>query len=71
MNEIKKYRYPNEPWSYIRISEVSEELKPEFLKWMRGQTVPIVPDLDPQDAVYEWDWDRWLVKQKTGREVWD
>jgi hypothetical protein len=70
-SEIPRHQYPGQKFLYIRISEIPEELRPEFLAWMRGQTVPLVEGLEPQDAVYEWDFDRFLVKKKTGWELWD
>ena len=37
--------------SFIRISEVPEEVREEFRTFMRGQTRPYIEDLDPNDAV--------------------
>jgi len=51
---------------YIRISELPEEEREPFSKWMAGQTRPVIPELEPQDAVYPWDYENWL-NYKSGK----
>ena len=50
-------------FTYICMSDVPDEYYYEFLKWIDGQTRPMVDK--HSDAVYSWDWDRWL-EWKTG-----
>ncbi len=50
--------YHEKSFSYICISDVPDEYYYEFLKWIGGQTRPVVDEHD--DAVYAWDWNRWL-----------
>ncbi len=45
---------------YMLISELPEEEKEPFCKWMRGQTCPMIEGKEMQDTVYPWDYDRWL-----------
>ena len=52
---------------YIRFSEVPEEYKEEFNKWMYGQTMPIIPGEEGGvDGVYPWDWERWYEMKTRG-----
>lgn len=47
--------------AFIRKSDLPDDLKEEFRKWLVGQTIPM-PMLDGElveDAVYPWDFDRW------------
>lgn len=44
---------------YILISELPEEQREPFDKWMRGQTCPVIEGVDTNDAVYPWDYQRW------------
>ncbi len=57
--------------NYIRISETDESLQAALSEWMIGQICPLVPGLNPQDAVYSWDWDRFLSLQRGGAIIWD
>ncbi len=74
---IPHYKYPGEEFCYIRLSDIPEKVGTDnvremFTKWMHGQTVPLVPWLEPQDAVYEWDWYRWCQGKLSGIEpLWD
>lgn len=74
---IPRYEYPGEKFKYIRLSDIPEKvgsnnIRATFLDWMYGQTVPLVPGLTPQDAVYEWDWSRWCAGMLSGIEpIWD
>lgn len=63
--------YTFENTTYCRISDMDPELVPWFLEWMVGQTCPYIPGLEPQDAVYPWDVERWDHYRRTGRQVWD
>lgn len=59
---------------YIRISELPEDEQQPFAKWMCGQTMPLIPDLVPQDAVYPWDYQVWKEQRNRGKKnpiVWD
>ena len=56
--------YKTESFSYICISDVPDEYYYEFLKWVQHQTRPVIDEHD--DAIYAWDWDRWL-EWKTGK----
>lgn len=55
--QLKIHHY--EDFSYIRISELPERERSEFLEWVYGQTMPIIRALDVQDAIYLWDYERW------------
>jgi len=44
---------------YILISDLPEEEKEPFCKWMRGQTCPMIDGREMADTVYPWDYDRW------------
>lgn len=57
--------------NYFRISEIPEEQRAEFSKWLEGQTRPLIEGLEPQDAVWPWDYNRWKLLKLTGVEVWD
>lgn len=35
-----------------------EELAKEFVQWMRGQTVAVMPETG-ESAIYAWDYERW------------
>lgn len=53
---------------YIRIGEVpGEDRRAALRRWMAGQTRMLVDGLEPQDAVYLWDYERW----RDGRPVVD
>lgn len=43
---------------YIRVSECPENERAALTRWMVGQTAPLIPGLDPQDAVYLWDYEQ-------------
>ena len=64
------YSSPTREFSYIKISELEKKFQEPFRKWMYGQTRPIIEGID--DAVYCWDYDRWLDWLLTGKEpIWD
>lgn len=52
---------------YIRVSDVSVYEREHLLDWLRGQTRPTISGLDPQDAVFTWDYRRF----RNGGEVID
>lgn len=59
-------------FSYVRISELPEHERARFSAWMAGQTRPIIPGLEPQDAVYVWDYNNWRNEVYNGRpSLWD
>lgn len=47
---------------YMRLSELPEEDREPFKKWLEGQQLPIVPDVP--DAFYAQDYRLW-IKEKT------
>lgn len=71
MSKIDLPIYHSGDIPYIRISDLPIDQQAPLQVWMYHQTRPLIEGLDPQDAVYAWDYERWLVKQQTGREVWD
>ena len=57
---IPKYQVKEDDkviFTYIDTKDIPEKYREEFLNWMQGQTSPIIEGCD---AVYSWDWDRWL-----------
>lgn len=59
--EVKVYKSnDNIPIPYIRISEVDVKIKDDLRKWLIGQTIPWIADIKPMDAVYEWDYNRFI-----------
>lgn len=56
-----EYVYPEGPVyvSFIKKSDIPEELREGFEEWMKGQEYPIIPG--HEDAVYSWDWERYFV----------
>ena len=72
MIKIHTFYVEEKPYfTYIRISELEEWEKAPFSKWLYGQTLPLIPNLEPQDATYSWDYERWVEYRKTGKEVFD
>lgn len=63
-----QYHYRDE-FIYVRISELPKEQQEEFTKFMAYQTRPLIYDEESkvylEDAVYIWDYDRWLAGDKT------
>ena len=50
----------NENFTYVKMNEIPKEFREEFDYWMRGQTVPIIENIENMgDVVYSWDWKRW------------
>lgn len=47
--------------SEFRIRDLPEEERGPFLRWLEGQTVPLIEGLPPeeQDAYYPHDYDQW------------
>jgi hypothetical protein len=77
---VYRYNYDYVDWetkdtkqgfiTFIDYNEVQEEFKEEFNKWLYGQTMPIIPDVDV--AIYSWDWERWYnLKTKGIPTIWD
>lgn len=52
---------------YVRVSEIPEGERQEFMEFMVGQTRPVIDGLDSQDAVYVCDYANWKSK-KLGRK---
>jgi hypothetical protein len=44
---------------FFRLSDVPQPERAAFSEWLYGQTMPIIPGLNPEDAVYLEDWNRW------------
>lgn len=56
----------------VRISEVPEHQRNALDKFIVGQTMPLVEGKSVQDFVYLHDYENFLHKHKTGREMfWD
>lgn len=51
------HRYQD--FSYVRLKELPKEERSEFSEWLYGQTMPIIPELDEQDAIYLRNYERW------------
>jgi len=58
-------------FQYVRTSEMPESDRLHFEHWMFGQTRPLIPDIDPQDAAYMWDYRRWREHLVGKPVVWD
>jgi hypothetical protein len=56
---------------FIRVSELPDSIREEFSVWISHQTRPLFEHSDIEDAVYAWDYDRWLTMKQTGFEIWD
>jgi len=41
--------------TFIDFDELPEKLKKPFHKWMRGQTMPVIPNV--KESIYSWDWE--------------
>lgn len=63
--------YHHEDFDYIRFSEVPEEVREEFDRWMRGQTQPILPGEEPGNLAYAWDWERFKTVKAGKPVLWD
>ena len=58
--------------NYMRISELPEEEREPFTKALYGQTCPIIDGLEPQDAFYQCDYDKWKrYGDKLPPHLWD
>lgn len=58
--EIREPRvYPHENITYIRMSELTKADGEQLAVWIYDQGRPIIPGLEPQDAVYSWDYETW------------
>lgn len=56
---------------YILVSELPEEERKPFCKWMIGQTCPLIEGREMTDTVYPWDYDRWQRYCDGHFVVWD
>lgn len=63
------YHHPD--FDYIRFSEVPEEVREEFGRWMFGQTCPALPNEERHNLVYAWDWERFKAARAGKRVLWD
>ena len=59
MKDVQLQIHSSEDFAYVRISELPENEQEPFRKWLIGQTLPFIPNLEPQDAVFAWDYERW------------
>jgi hypothetical protein len=56
-------------FSFVSIEEMGEPQRSEFIEFLYGQTVPMVPG---HRAAYSWDYENFQCKKRTGREAyWD
>jgi len=56
--------------SFVCVSDIQEEYRDEFMKWMYGCTVPLIPECE--NAVYSWDWERFYYLKTEDRPTsWD
>ena len=52
--------------TYVNTDELEDtEIKEDFNRWMRGQTVPVIEGVT--GAVYSWDWERWWEMKVLGK----
>lgn len=49
---------------YVRLSEIPDGFAKGLSGWIVGQARPMVPGLEPQDAIFEWDWERYLKERR-------
>lgn len=56
--------HKTEYFDYVRVSELPNFEAGVFERWLSGQTRPIVEGIDPQDAAYAWDYERWCDEGK-------
>lgn len=53
--------------TYVRLDQIPEPLRTEFVKWLRGSQMPVIPGLDDHDTAYSWDWDVFFGRRKSGK----
>lgn len=68
---MKPVAYEEHGFFYIRISDIPVELRSEFEAFIAYQTRPLIESLNPQDAAYLGDWNR-FQRLKSGKSIaWD
>ena len=66
-----KYEVEGHTIRYIRLSETPESERAGFEAWIFHQTRPEIPGLEPQDAVYTYDYQRWREMYLNEPTFWD
>ncbi len=69
INGVPVYEDPSATYRFIRISETPEADRELLAMWMMIQTRPWLPDIE--DAVYIWDYKRFLRTLKGEPVLWD
>jgi len=58
-------------YSYVRLCELDLDEARRLKDWMVGQTRPLVKDLDPQDAIFTHDYERFKTMRRGKKVIWD
>ena len=66
MPDKENLKHDQDGLEYMRISELPEDEREPFTEALRGQTCPVIPGIEPQDAFYVWDYNVW---KKHGKDV--
>jgi hypothetical protein len=59
LNSITAITQFHEDVPYIQLKDIPENEVSDFRQWVKNKIMPIIPGIEPGEAVYSWDYEEW------------
>ena len=56
---MKSKPQQSEEIEYVVVNKLPQNQRASFLRWLDGQTIPVVEQEEPELCAYYWDYERW------------